>query len=382
MSVNIKIRNALKKYGDVVVIPNLNMDVKEGELFTLLGPSGCGKTTLLRMIAGFNTIEGGDFYFDDQRINNIDPAKRNIGMVFQNYAVFPHLTVRKNVEFGLKNRKLPKDEIDKRTDEFLNLMHIKQFEERLPERLSGGQQQRVALARALCIHPNVLLMDEPLSNLDAKLRIEMREIIKDIQKSVGITTVYVTHDQEEAMAISDRIAVMNEGEIQHIGTPQSIYQRPANIFVATFIGRSNIIEGKLIVDKEKGKNYIKIKDKEFEIYNINEEFEYDQDIKISIRPEDFIIHKDVDKGIEAVVDESVFLGVNTHYSMRLEDGLKIEITEESVLDKYIKAGTKVSLTFKTDKINIFNEEGSESLLNGVENDLLTETDKNIKNLTN
>ena len=380
MSVNIKIRNALKRYGDVVVIPNLSLDVKKGELFTLLGPSGCGKTTLLRMIAGFNTIEGGDFYFDNQKINNIDPAKRNIGMVFQNYAVFPHLTVRKNVEFGLKNRNLSKSEVDKRTNEFLKLTHIKQFAERLPERLSGGQQQRVALARALCIHPNVLLMDEPLSNLDAKLRVEMRDIIKDIQKTVGITTVYVTHDQEEAMSISDKIAVMNEGVIQHIGTPQSIYQRPANIFVATFIGRSNILDGKLVIDKKEGKSYVEINDKKFQIYNVNDKFKYDQPIKISIRPEDFIIHKDVNKGIKAMVDDSVFLGVNTHYSMSLEDGLKIEITQESVLDKKIKEDTKVSLTFKEDKINIFNEEGSIALFNGVENDLVTETNSNVKDL--
>jgi len=380
LSVNIKIRNALKRYGDVVVIPNLSLDVKKGELFTLLGPSGCGKTTLLRMIAGFNTIEGGDFYFDNQKINNIDPAKRNIGMVFQNYAVFPHLTVRKNVEFGLKNRNLSKSEVDKRTNEFLKLTHIKQFAERLPERLSGGQQQRVALARALCIHPNVLLMDEPLSNLDAKLRVEMRDIIKDIQKTVGITTVYVTHDQEEAMSISDKIAVMNEGVIQHIGTPQSIYQRPANIFVATFIGRSNILDGKLVIDKKEGKSYVEINDKKFQIYNVNDKFKYDQPIKISIRPEDFIIHKDVNKGIKAMVDDSVFLGVNTHYSISLEDGLKIEITQESVLDKKIKEDTKVSLTFKEDKINIFNEEGSIALLNGVENDLVTETNSNVKDL--
>ncbi|HLR21761.1 MAG TPA: ABC transporter ATP-binding protein [Tissierellaceae bacterium] len=380
MSVNIKIRNALKRYGDVVVIPNLSLDVKKGELFTLLGPSGCGKTTLLRMIAGFNTIEGGDFYFDNQKINNIDPAKRNIGMVFQNYAVFPHLTVRKNVEFGLKNRNLSKSEVDKRTNEFLKLTHIKQFAERLPERLSGGQQQRVALARALCIHPNVLLMDEPLSNLDAKLRVEMRDIIKDIQKTVGITTVYVTHDQEEAMSISDKIAVMNEGVIQHIGTPQSIYQRPANIFVATFIGRSNILDGKLVIDKKEGKSYVEINDKKFQIYNVNDKFKYDQPIKISIRPEDFIIHKDVNKGIKAMVDDSVFLGVNTHYSISLEDGLKIEITQESVLDKKIKEDTKVSLTFKEDKINIFNEEGSIALFNGVENDLVTETNSNVKDL--
>ena len=187
MSVNIKIRDAVKKYGDNTIISDLSLDIREGEFFTLLGPSGCGKTTLLRMIAGFNSIEGGDFYFGNTRINDMDPAKRNIGMVFQNYAIFPNMTVEKNVAFGLKNRKLPKEEIASKTDQFLKLMKIDEYRDRMPERLSGGQQQRVALARALAITPDVLLMDEPLSNLDAKLRIEMRTVIKQIQNEVGIT---------------------------------------------------------------------------------------------------------------------------------------------------------------------------------------------------
>jgi iron(III) transport system ATP-binding protein len=201
VSVNITVKHALKKFGNSVIIPDLNVEIKKGEFFTLLGPSGCGKTTLLRMIAGFNSIEGGDFYFNDGRINDLDPAKRNIGMVFQNYAIFPHLSVRKNVEFGLKNRKLSKEKIAGQADKFLKLMQIDQLADRMPDKLSGGQQQRVALARALCIEPDVLLMDEPLSNLDAKLRVEMRAVIKNIQHNVGITTIYVTHDQEEAMAV-------------------------------------------------------------------------------------------------------------------------------------------------------------------------------------
>ena len=241
----IRIKDAVKKYGDNTIIKDLSLDIKDGELFTLLGPSGCGKTTLLRMIAGFNSIEGGSFYFNDKLINDMDPSKRNIGMVFQNYAIFPHLTVRQNVEFGLKNRKADKDTLKTETDKFLNAMQIMEYQDRMPERLSGGQQQRVALARALVIKPDVLLMDEPLSNLDAKLRLEMRVVIRNIQREVGITTVYVTHDQEEAMAISDRIAVMKDGVIQHVGTPKNIYHRPANVFVATFIGRTNLIKAEL-----------------------------------------------------------------------------------------------------------------------------------------
>ena len=189
MRKNITIKHAVKKYGQNTIIPDLNLKVKEGEFFTLLGPSGCGKTTLLRMIAGFNSIEGGDFYFNETRINDMDPSKRNIGMVFQNYAIFPNMTVRKNVEFGLKNRKLPKDTVRAQAEPFMKLMHVYEYADRLPERLSGGQQQRVALARALAIEPEVLLMDEPLSNLDAKLRVEMRSVIKEIQNKVGITTV-------------------------------------------------------------------------------------------------------------------------------------------------------------------------------------------------
>ncbi len=242
MSVNIKISNAVKRYGKTTIISNLSLEIREGEFFTLLGPSGCGKTTLLRMIAGFNTIEDGDFFFNDTRINDIDPAKRNIGMVFQNYAIFPHLSVKQNVAFGLKNRKYPSEKIEAETRKFLELMKIEQFKDRMPNMLSGGQQQRVALARALVIQPDVLLMDEPLSNLDAKLRVEMRFAIKEIQNRVGITTVYVTHDQEEAMAISDRIAVMKDGVIQHIGKPKDLYQRPANLFVSTFSRRTNLLE--------------------------------------------------------------------------------------------------------------------------------------------
>ena len=242
----ITIQNAKKQYGDTTVIEGLNLEIRDGELFTLLGPSGCGKTTLLRMIAGFNSIEGGDFYFNEERINDKEPSKRNIGMVFQNYAIFPHMTVAKNVAYGLKNRKTPKDEIARETDRFLEIMQIKQYADRLPENLSGGQQQRVALARALVIKPDVLLMDEPLSNLDAKLRLEMRQAIRKIQREVGITTVYVTHDQEEALTLSDRIAVFNKGVIEQIGTPNEIYNHSATEFVCNFIGDINRLSDDIV----------------------------------------------------------------------------------------------------------------------------------------
>lgn len=367
MSEEIIIKHALKKYGDNVIIPDLSLDIREGEFFTLLGPSGCGKTTLLRMIAGFNSIEGGDFFFGEKRINDLDPAKRNIGMVFQNYAIFPHYTVRKNVEFGLKNKKFPKGKIKTQSEKFMKLMQIDQYADRMPERLSGGQQQRVALARALCIEPDVLLMDEPLSNLDAKLRVEMRTVIKNIQHNVGITTVYVTHDQEEAMAVSDRIAVMNAGVIQHVGTPKSIYQRPANLFVATFIGRSNVIKGKLVVDG--GKTYLEtLSGYRAEIHTVRPEQQKEQEITLSVRPEEFLLDRDSTEGISAIVDDCVFLGLNTHYFVHLSSGEEVEIIQESSIDSIIEPGSEIKLKINTDKVNLFTADGEENILTGVCND--------------
>ncbi len=366
MSVNIRIQNAVKKYGDNVVIPDLSLDIKEGEFFTLLGPSGCGKTTLLRMIAGFNSIEGGDFYFGDRRINDLDPSKRNIGMVFQNYAIFPNMTVEKNVEFGLKNRNVSKEERAAEVKKFLKLMQIEDFAERMPEKLSGGQQQRVALARALVIKPDVLLMDEPLSNLDAKLRIEMRTAIKQLQNSIGITTVYVTHDQEEAMAVSDRIAVFNHGVIQQIGTPKALYQRPANLFVANFIGHSNELEGSLT--KENGQMVVSVcDDYSFVLNNVKEEHcqEGELPVKLAVRPEEWIIQEETEAGIEGTIIDSIFLGLNTHYLIQLSNGKEVEAVKESEIDSILPKGKNVKLQIKSHKVNVFLEGGSENILQGV-----------------
>ena len=351
----ISIKHAVKKYGNNTVIPDLNALIKDGELFTLLGPSGCGKTTLLRMIAGFNSIEGGDICFNDTRINDMDPSKRNIGMVFQNYAIFPNMTVRDNVAFGLKNRKMDKDKIKEQTDKYLNLMQIMQYAERMPNQLSGGQQQRVALARALVIMPDVLLMDEPLSNLDAKLRLEMRSVIRHTQKDVGITTVYVTHDQEEAMAISDTIAVMKDGVIQHVGSPKDIYQRPKNVFVATFIGRTNIVparveQGAVVFSSGYRVELDCVKQAE------------DQEVLCSIRPEEFVISPEGSEGIRGVVKEYTYLGLNTHYFVETEDHMTVEIVEESSIEDELKPNQKVLLQVKKHKINLFNKEGSVNLV--------------------
>ena len=351
----ILIKNAVKKYGDNTVIPDLSAEIEDGELFTLLGPSGCGKTTLLRMIAGFNSIEGGDIYFNDTRINDMDPSKRNIGMVFQNYAIFPNLSVRNNVAFGLKNRKIEKEKIKTETYKYLNLMQIMEYAERMPSQLSGGQQQRIALARALVITPDVLLMDEPLSNLDAKLRMEMRTVIRHTQKSVGITTVYVTHDQEEAMAISDRIAVMKDGVIQHIGKPKDIYQRPKNVFVATFIGRTNMVHAKIeggeLVFADGYREHIDALSKA-----------EDQEVLCSIRPEEFVIGKEGGEGIKGTVKEFVYLGLNTHYYIDTDAGETVEIIEESSLEEELKEGQSVVLKVKKEKINVFNQTGDLNLV--------------------
>lgn len=368
MSVNIRIDHAHKRYGNSVIIEDLSLLIHEGEFFTLLGPSGCGKTTLLRMIAGFNSIEGGDFYFNDTRINDIDPSKRRIGMVFQNYAIFPHLSVQDNVMFGLKNQpnKMPRAQMQEEAEKFMKLMHIDEYAARMPERLSGGQQQRVALARALVIQPDVLLMDEPLSNLDAKLRVEMRETIRNIQRSVGITTVYVTHDQEEAMAVSDRIAVMNLGEIQQIGTPQAIYQRPANLFVASFIGRTNLLSGEIRVTN--GEAELRLSSGyAVSIGNLLSEETRDRRVIVSVRPEEFIIDEDGD-GIPATVEHSTFLGLNMHYFLTLSSGEHVQVIQEAELDSCLPDGAKVHLRMKRSKLNIFSEDGSRNLVRGVVND--------------
>lgn len=371
MSVGINISHALKKYGNTTVIPDLSLKINNGEFFTLLGPSGCGKTTLLRMIAGFNSIEGGDFMFNETRINDMDPGKRNIGMVFQNYAIFPNMTVRKNVAFGLKNRGIDKEKIKEETDKFLKIVHVDQYADRMPERLSGGQQQRVALARALVIKPDVLLMDEPLSNLDAKLRIEMRTVIKNIQRDVGITTVYVTHDQEEAMAVSDRVAVMKDGVIHHCGKPKNIYQRPADLFVATFIGKSNLLSAKLA--SKNGKNIVTFKNGySVEFSNIREDADA-EDVVISARPEELIIHKSAGEekeGIWATVTDSVFLGLNTHYFAKLETGEEVEIVQESDVDEIISRGSRILLTLNEKKANVFEKKGSVSIMQGVQSDVI------------
>ena len=374
MSVSIAIDNVIKKFGNNTVINGLSVHIRPGEFFTLLGPSGCGKTTLLRMIIGFNSIEGGTIKIDDTIINDIPVNRRNMGMVFQNYAIFPHMSVSQNTAFGLKQRKVAAGEIDTLVKDILDVVKIGHLKDRMPTQLSGGQQQRVALARALVIHPQVLLMDEPLSNLDAKLRVEMRNAIKTIQQQVGITTVYVTHDQEEALAVSDRIAVMNDGVIQQVGSPQYIYQRPANQFVSTFIGLSNIFSAKLTETEGKtgvdfGHYQAVMDNLDLRLLGIGDQTisqAAGTPVRVAVRPEEFTFHKD-GEGIDAVVKSSVFLGISTHYFMETETGQEVEVIRPSDVGTIIPNGTNVKLRVETARINVFTEDGSRTLIRQDEN---------------
>ena len=336
MSVGISIKHAVKRYGKNAVIPDLSLEIPNGKLFTLLGPSGCGKTTLLRMIAGFNSIEGGTFSFNGKVINDIDPGKRNVGMVFQNYAIFPHLSVADNVAYGLKARKVPASEIAPRVKNALEMVQIAELASRMPNELSGGQQQRVALARAFVIEPSVLLMDEPLSNLDAKLRVQMRTTIKKLQRKLGITTIYVTHDQEEALAISDRIAVMKNGLIMQVGEPTQIYKKPENAFVAGFIGVSNFLDCEILGQDPQNATLI-VGGYRLESVPISKP--YSGPGKIAARPEYLTLG---DEGIRGRIELSTFLGDFIEYEILLENGQTIQLNEY----------TKDALSIKPDGLEV------------------------------
>ena len=242
---DIILKNVTKRFGKTMAVYNVSLEIKAGSLFFLLGPSGCGKTTLLRMIAGFCDPDDGDILFGGRSIKAVAPGKRNTALVFQNYALWPHLTVHENVAYGLEERGVPRDKRRIQVHEALKSVHMEEYEFRRPNELSGGQQQRVALARALVVNPDCVLLDEPLSNLDAKLRLEMRHEIRRIHDETGVTMIYVTHDQKEALTMADQIAVMGMGRVEQIGTPQTIYRSPVNLFVATFLGEANLIPGKL-----------------------------------------------------------------------------------------------------------------------------------------
>jgi len=304
---------------NVLAVDHVSLHVKEGELVTLLGPSGCGKTTLLRMISGFEDPTGGDVYFGERRMNDVAPNKRNTTLVFQSYAIFPHLDVFENIAFGLRLQHLPEKDVQKRMAHVIELVGLTGLERRAPSQLSGGQQQRVALARAIIMEPQLLLFDEPLSNLDAKLREQMRIEIRQLQQRLGITSVYVTHDQIEAMSISDRVVVMNHGRIEQLGAPLELYAHPSNHFVADFIGKANFLPANVVAS---GK--VRILDRQFELPRLSPEAKNGLELVITIRPEAIRLSADPDSSdahFQGIVQRATFLGSIVEYEVAV-DGLE------------------------------------------------------------
>ncbi|MEO8756543.1 MAG: ABC transporter ATP-binding protein [Devosia sp.] len=356
---SIALRSLRKEYGSQVAIPDLDLDIRDGEFFTLLGPSGCGKTTLLRMIAGFNSIESGTISFDGAVINDRSPAARNIGMVFQSYALFPHMSAGKNVAFGLQTRNVGRVESDRRVASALEAVHMAHLKDRLPGEMSGGQQQRIALARALVIQPAVLLMDEPLSNLDAKLRVEMRDTIREAQREAAITTVYVTHDQEEAMAVSDRIAVMNMGVVQQVGAPEEIYRSPANRFVAEFIGKTNLLERDL--ERRDGAEIVDLGDDVMVDLRSMADPGAAGRVLVSVRPEAVTVGA---HGLSAEIVDETFLGSHSQIRARLAGGETVEFLEFSRRASRWERGEKVSLQLDTAMLTFFDAASGVSIMRG------------------
>ena len=337
--------------GKVLVVKDLNLDIAEGEFITMLGPSGSGKTTCLMMLAGFETPTNGEIYLDKNPISNIPPHKRGIGMVFQNYALFPHMTVYENLAFPLKVRKFQKDEIDKKVDKALSMVSLSGFEHRMPGQLSGGQQQRVAVARSLVFDPQLVLMDEPLGALDKNLRESMQYEIKHIHESIGVTVVYVTHDQSEALTMSNRIAVFNDGKIQQISTPDVLYEKPDNSFVAQFIGENNQIKGK--VKSVNGKNCVVVTDNGDEIVSlkINVNSVGDSSL-LSLRPERVWVNADqnnYENTFEAKVEELIYLGdhVRTRVNVCGNNQFIVKIPNSSDHSD-LKEGASVKLSWKAE----------------------------------
>lgn len=333
-----------KSYGDQLVLDDFNLYINENEFITLLGPSGCGKTTCLRIIGGFETADQGTIEFDGKIINELEPNQREINTCFQKYALFPHLNVYDNIAFGLKIKKLDKDTIHERVTNILKMVKLTGFENRMISTLSGGQQQRVAIARAVVNRPKVLLLDEPLAALDLKLRQEMQYELKEMQRELGITFVYVTHDQEEALTMSDTVVVMNQGKILQIGTPEDIYNEPSSRFVANFIGESNIIPGIMREDY-----YVEFFGKMFEC--VDKGFKKDEAVDVIIRPEDFNFTSPSKAKIVGYVDSLIFRGV--HYEINIfVDGRELTIHTT----KHRKIGDKVGLSVEPNNIHIIKSE--------------------------
>lgn len=351
----IEIRNITKSFPDKVVLDNVSLNVRPGEFLTILGPSGCGKTTLLRLLAGFNGATSGTIHIDGKDMTDIPPHKRPVNTVFQRYALFPNYNVYDNIAFGLKLQKVDKREIEQRVKRALKMVGMTDYEHRDVESLSGGQQQRVAIARAIVNRPKVLLLDEPLAALDLKMRKDMQLELKEMHRSLGITFIYVTHDQEEALTLSDTIVVMNEGRIQQIGTPTDIYNEPCNSFVADFIGESNILNATMIRDR-----LVRFMDIDFEC--IDSGFGENCEVDVVIRPEDIYIIRNAEAAMfRGEVRSCIFKGVHYDMIIATPNGYELEIQDYNAFE----VGTEVGMLIKPADIHVMQKERTENHVRGV-----------------
>jgi len=342
--VSVTVKNLTKSFGALRAVDNVSLKVERGELFFLLGPSGCGKTTLLRVLAGFYAPDAGRVFFDDREVTEVPPHRRNTGMVFQNYALWPHMSVRENIAFGLEMHHVPAAERRERVERALEIVQMHDYADRSPNQLSGGQQQRVALARALVLEPDVVLMDEPLSNLDAKLRLELRDQIRRIHDHLGLTMIYVTHDQSEALSMADRLAVMNAGRIEQVGTPREIYNRPLSRFVADFIGEANLLPGRVV---EAGEEVVvETAAGRLRATAACAGAAPGGEVVCIIRPERLDVLGPGDRRanvLEGEVVHTVFMGYHEQYFVRLDDGSEVKAFEHDTLTAKARPGDRVTL---------------------------------------
>ena len=356
MDITVELRGVTKRFGEITAVDDVNLKIERGEFFSLLGPSGCGKTTTLRLVAGFEEPTEGEILINDENVGNKRPYERNVNTVFQSYALFPHLTVAGNIRFGLERKKTPKDKIDRLIDEALELVRLQGMGDRYPRQLSGGQQQRVALARALILRPEVLLLDEPLGALDLKLRKEMQLELKSLQEKVGITFVYVTHDQEEALTMSDRIAVMELGRLAQVGTPEEIYEFPRTRFVADFIGESNFFSGQIISVRDKN-IVLKTEGGLNVVLPVDEQHTEGQHVQFSVRPEKLRVEppsgtSDWENRFVGEIVNKIYLGDSVHYVIALspEDEITVFLKNERAAHRQtsFSVGEKVLVSWHRD----------------------------------
>ncbi|WP_022729893.1 sn-glycerol-3-phosphate import ATP-binding protein UgpC [Fodinicurvata sediminis] len=359
----LRLDNVIKEFGEVRVIHGVDLKVQDGEFVVVVGPSGCGKSTLLRMVAGLEEVSGGEIHIDERMVNRVEPKDRDIAIVFQNYALYPHMSVRQNMAYGLKIRKFPKPEIEQRVKDAADLLQLGEYLDRRPNQLSGGQRQRVAMGRAIVREPSIFLFDEPLSNLDAKLRVQMRVEIRQLQRRLGTTSLYVTHDQVEAMTMADRLVVMNGGVAEQVGTPLEIYERPASIFVAGFIGSPsmNFVEGRISSDRQ---SVVIGQDFSIPLPQVTEAAQADRPVTVGLRPEDLHLTQESpdEASLPLTVELIEVLGADTllhGQAPHIENPIIARLSGVPEVDN----GQVVHLAFRPRKLHLFDRDSGKSLLN-------------------